>query len=188
MIYCFYCTARAYLCAPRTLLTGMSGIAPVAPVPPSFYCHICELSLPSQAHMDVHDDSFIHIMRTLKLHGLPMVKCVLCDSFAVLSEEEHITLPRHLIATGRYQYFRGSPLLVVMYPMYRYTAPQFAQMTFRSSYIEVYWAHVHTHDSLFTLAQHAFAQARLHELDHGDWTSPIYSSNEEEDEKQYHTP
>ena len=32
MIYLFYYTARAYLCAPRTLLTGMSDFVPVAPV------------------------------------------------------------------------------------------------------------------------------------------------------------
>jgi hypothetical protein len=175
------------------MLTGMSDVVPVAPdiildpVPPRFYCYICELSLCSQAHKDMHDRSVIHIMRILKMHGLPMIKCALCCTFALLPEDEHVALPRHVLAAARYPFFRGSPLLVVMHPMFRYTALQHSQLTFRSSYIAEYWEHVHTHASLFTMAQRAFALARLTELD-GDWPSPIYSSNEEEDEKQYHTP
>jgi hypothetical protein len=137
--------------------------------------------------MDMHDRSVIHIMRILKMHGLPMIKCVLCCTFALLPEDEHVALPRHVLAAARYPFFRGSPLLVVMHPMFRYTALQHSQLTFRSSYIAEYWEHVHTHASLFTMAQRAFALARLTELD-GDWPSPIYSSDEEEDEKQYHTP
>ena len=63
MIYLFYYTARAYLCAPRTWLTGISDFVPVAPVvildpvPPGFYCSICKLSLPSQAQLDGHNRS-----------------------------------------------------------------------------------------------------------------------------------
>ena len=194
MIYLFYHTARAYLCAPRTLLTGMSDFVPVAapvvilaPVPPGFYCSICKLSVPSQAQLDVHNRSVFHIMCMLKLHGLPMVKCVFCCSFALLPEHEHVALPRHLLAAARYPFFRGSPLLVAMYPMHMYTALQYTQLTFRTDYIRVYLEHVRIHDSIFTMPQRAFAQARLTELD-GDWMSPIYSSNEDEDEKQYHTP
>ena len=123
MIYLFYYTARAHLCAPRTMLTGMSAFVPVAapvvilaPVPPGFYCSICKLSLFSQALFDVHNRSVFHIMRMLKLHGLPMVKCVFCCSFALLPEDEHVALPRHVLAAARYPFFRGSPLLVACTP------------------------------------------------------------------------
>jgi hypothetical protein len=193
MIYLFCYTARAHLCTPRTMLTGMSDFVPVAPVvirapvPPSFYCYLCKLSLPTQERLYVHNRSVFHIVRILKMYGLPMVKCVLCCSFALLPEHEHVALPRHVLAAARYPHFRGSPLLVDMHPMFLYTALQFTQLIFYTEYIHVYWAHVRTHASLFTEAQRAFAQARLLELT-CDYESPIYSSNEEEDEKQYHTP
>ena len=79
--------------------------------------------------------------------------------FALLPEPDHVALPRHLLAAAVLSWLAFA----------------------------VYLAHVRIHDSIFTMPQRAFAQARLTELD-GDWMSPIYSSNEDDDEKQYHTP
>ena len=53
------------------------------------YCYICNVLLATAEAQRIHDRSVVHIMRSLKLMGKPIVMCVDCRSFVLKSGDVH---------------------------------------------------------------------------------------------------
>ena len=170
----------------------MSDVAPVLDIDDLvsdsaiFRCTICLIDWASQEALDSHYFSVHHIMRSCKLFGLPVAMCVLCRTFALLSEEEHIRRPQHLRAAAFYPNFIGSPLRVVAHPTGMYSDAQRAQLFFNDEYQAVYSEHIQIHFELFSVLQHAQAMALVAELAIDEFPSPELSDSS--DEFQYVTP
>ena len=170
----------------------MSDLAPVVAVddqePDSeiYHCSICLVNVISQEALDEHYVGEHHIMRSLKLYGLPIAMCFLCRRFATLSEDEHIAKHQHQIAAAKYPHFTGSPLRVIAHPTGMYTDAQRAQLFFNDEYLAVYTEHVRLHHNLFSVFQRAHAEAILAEIALNEPPSPELSSTDEE--LQFFTP
>ena len=182
-----------YLYVLRTIFTGMADGANEAfdlvDLTREIYrCYICLLDLDSPDELHVHFDSIYHIMRVLKLLGLPLAMCVICRRFALLSEAEHVLRPHHLRALAFYPNFIGSPLRMVAHPAGLYSDLQQSQIYFSAGYQAVYVEHVRLHIDLFSDLHRAVAEEILAEQYRGDgWTSPEISESSDE-ESPNHTP
>ena len=193
-VWIVFYTAHALARSLCTFITGMSDRVPVMviddPEPDleSFRCTICLIDVDSQDALNTHYLSVHHIMRSCKLFGLPVAMCVLCHSFALLSEEEHVRRPQHDIvrAAAFYPHFTGSPLRVIAHPTGMYSDAQRAQLFFDDEYQAVYAEHVQIHFDLFSVLQRAQIAARIAELTI-DMPSPELSDSAD-DELQFFTP
>jgi hypothetical protein len=151
-----------------------------------YRCTICLIDMDSQDALNAHYLTVHHIMRSCKLFGLPVAMCVLCHSFALLSEEEHVRRPQHVRAAAFYPHFTGSPLRVVAHPNGMYSDAQRAQLFFDDVYQAVYSEHVQIHFDLFSVLQRAQIAARIAELTI-EMSSPELSDSDD-DELLFFTP
>jgi hypothetical protein len=181
------------LCILRTIFTGMaddaSGVFDLVDLTREiFRCFICILDLDSLDELQEHFGSIVHVMRVLKLLGLPLAMCVICRQFALLSEDEHVLGPHHLRALAFYPNFVGSPIRMVAQAAGLQSDLQQSQMFFSAGYEGVYIEHIRLHAGLFTDHFRAVAEDILAEQYRGEgWTSPEISDSSDE-EGQFLTP
>ena len=191
-----------YLYVLRTIFTGMADDANEAfdlvdLTREIFRCYICLLDLDSVDELWVHYDSIFHIMRVLKLLGLPLAMCIICRRFALLSEAEHILRPHHLRALAFYPNFIGSSIRMVAHPAGLCTDLQLSQIFFCARYQAVYVEHVRLHLDLFSDLHRSLAEDIITEQyrEHG-WNRPEISdssdspeiSDSSDEENPAHTP
>ena len=169
------------------------GIAPHPdPETSSFDCTICEVSIDTLRESLEHEESVTHIMRSAKLLGLPVAKCVLCRSFALLPLHEHIASPKHIEMVAKFPLYAGPALQVVVFPQGLHTLQQHAQLQFNGRYEEVYRAQIVAHLELFGAfyrAEREAAAANADPMALADWPpSPELSDDSVDDGSQFLTP
>ena len=167
-------------------------VPPPDPEVASFYCTICEVPIDTLRESLDHEESVTHIMRSAKLLGLPVAKCVLCRAFALLPLHEHVATPKHIEMVAKFPLYAGPALQVVVFPQGLHTLQQHAQLQFNGRYEEVYRAHIVAHLELFGAfyrAEQATAAANADPMALADWPpSPELSDDSVDDGSQFLTP
>ena len=112
------------------------------------YCYICYVDLGTVEDKLTHDDSVVHIIRSLKLMGKPLVICVDCHSFVLMTADAHCASSKHL---SRMMSSRtiGPSLQVVRYQRGLATDEQLAQLVWTSNHFRVLHTHQAMHMGLF---------------------------------------
>ena len=112
------------------------------------YCYICNEDMITAEDKLTHDLSVVHIMRSLKLMGKPLVICVDCHSFVLMTEEAHCASRRH---RSRMMSSRttGPSLQVVRYQRGLATDEQLAQLVWTAKHFRVLHTHQAMHLGLF---------------------------------------
>ena len=171
------CSARLVFVLSFVQLSTLIGMADDS------YCPICFLQLASEDELRIHSESAIHILRTLKELGLPVVMCLLCRKFAVRSEDEHNARPYHLARAAQVPTWGDRPTLqVVVYPSEMNDELQRSQLPFFGALEAYYTEHIRMHFALF------LEHARVEEVLAIDWPSPELSDSSLDDEDQFRTP
>ena len=112
------------------------------------YCYICYVLLSSAEAQRIHDRSVVHIMRSLKLMGKPIVMCVDCRSFVLKSGDVHCGSSYHRgmrSMSGN----TGPSLQVVRYQRGLATDEQLAQLVWNEAHFRVHHIHQELHLGLF---------------------------------------
>ena len=109
---------------------------------------ICNEDMITAEDKLTHDLSVVHIMRSLKLMGKPLVICVDCHSFVLMTEEAHCASRRH---RSRMMSSRttGPSLQVVRYQRGLATDEQLAQLVWTAKHFRVLHTHQAMHLGLF---------------------------------------